>query len=303
MATKNPDMRDSTFSLELPEHFSFAQCLGYLNRSSDECLYQTADEKVYKLLKLEGKPSILEISGGDGLQVCFADRVPDAESRESAFRYIREWFDLETDLAPFYRLARENALLAPVAIRFKGLRLIGVPDLFEALSWAILGQQITLRFAYTLKKRVVETFGEAVEHDGRVLHAFPEPQRIAALDPQELQTLQLSRTKAAALIEVARLIDEGSLSKQRLLRSGDFRSAFQELVSIRGIGPWTAHYVLMRCLRDRSAFPVDDVGLQNAVKQQLAMERKPTPVELRRLFDGMQGWEAYASFYLWKSIY
>jgi DNA-3-methyladenine glycosylase II len=75
------------------------------------------------------------------------------------------------------------------------------------------------------------------------------------------------------------------------------------LVRVRGIGPWTAHYVRMRCLRDPRAFPIGDAGLHNAVKARLGLERKPTPQELQALFANWAGWEAYATFYLWHSLY
>lgn len=67
-------------------------------------------------------------------------------------------------------------------------------------------------------------------------------------------------------LQRAQIIVEGKLNKELLLESGDVRETEKKLVAIRGIGPWTANYVLMRCLRFPSAFPLADVGLQNAIK-------------------------------------
>ncbi|WP_036725786.1 DNA-3-methyladenine glycosylase, partial [Paenibacillus forsythiae] len=75
------------------------------------------------------------------------------------------------------------------------------------------------------------------------------------------------------------------------------------LTAVRGIGPWTAQYVRMRCLRDASSFPIGDVGLHNAVKSALGLDRKPTLPELGELFAGWRGWEAYATFFLWRVLY
>jgi DNA-3-methyladenine glycosylase II len=59
----------------------------------------------------------------------------------------------------------------------------------------------------------------------------------------------------------------------------------------------------MFCLRFPDAFPIDDVGLHNAVKMAAGLDRKPTKAELRQLAEGWKGWEAYATFYLWRLLY
>ena len=81
--------------------------------------------------------------------------------------YIIEWFDLDNDLTPFYEMANTDPLLKIPAQKFYGLRVIGIPDLFEALCWGVLGQQINLAFAYSLKRQFVESFGDSIEWNGK----------------------------------------------------------------------------------------------------------------------------------------
>ena len=85
--------------------------------------------------------------------------------------------------------------------------------------------------------------------------------------------------------------------------TGDFKEAEKMLVKIRGIGPWTANYVLMRCLRFPNAFPIADVGLHNAIKHLTGTEEKPTIEEIWKLAAPWTGWESYATFYLWRFLY
>ena len=73
------------------------------------------------------------------------------------------------------------------------------------------------------------------------------------------------------------------------------------LVRIRGIGPWTANYVLMRCLRFPTAFPIDDVGLHNVIKLLTGSETKPT--KIKEYATTWTNWESYATFYLWRTLY
>ncbi|MCV5433224.1 DNA-3-methyladenine glycosidase II, partial [Escherichia coli] len=93
--------------------------------------------------------------------------------RDAVANYVTEWFDLTTDLAPFYTLAKHDVLLQRPIEQYYGLRTLGIPDLFEALSWGIIGQQINLTYAYTLKRRLVEQFGSYVEWDDRKHWIFP----------------------------------------------------------------------------------------------------------------------------------
>jgi DNA-3-methyladenine glycosylase II len=96
---------------------------------------------------------------------------------------------------------------------------------------------------------------------------------------------------------------EEKLTKEKLLNLSNHKDAEKMLVKIRGIGPWTANYVLMRCLRYPSAFPIDDVGLHNAIKHRLGKELKPTKEEIIKLAVNWTNWESYATFYLWRYLY
>lgn len=293
-----------TIRIPVPAEFDFSVNLDYLSRSPDESLYRIRDGRLYKTIPVGSSAVFFEVGAEPGfLLVRPLDDEPwsDETEREVA-AYTREWFDLDNDLSPFYELASRDPILHGVVPRLHGLRNMGIPDLFEALCWGIIGQQINLAFAYTLKRRFVETFGRQVRRGDVDCWLFPEPRDIAGLDVGDITALKMTTKKAEYLIGVARLIADGELGRERLLE-GDIRSAEKKLVSIRGIGPWTANYVLMRCLRYPSAFPIDDVGLHNAIKAVLQEEQKPTVARIKELAVGWQGWEAYATFYLWRVLY
>lgn len=182
--------------------------------------------------------------------------------------------------------------------------------MFEALCWAILGQQINIAFAYTLKQRFVENFGEPFTFDGGTYWLFPTPEVVAELNPADLLRLQLNRQsdtdplrgKADYIIGLARLLRDGALSKSSLLKLPTLDAARAALLQIRGVGPWTASYVLMRCLGFRSAFPFEDIGLHNALQRQLKMERKPTLEEIREMAKNWGEWQAYVAIFLYRTL-
>lgn len=200
----------------------------------------------------------------------------------------------------FLQLAEQDPILKPLVPAFKGMRIVGIPDLFEALTWAIIGQQINLTFAYKVKRRFIEKYGEYITYEGKRYWVFPRAEKVADLDPLKLRELQFSIRKAEYIIDIAKMIRDRILSKAKL-RHLDPVSLKQELMAIRGVGNWSAEYVRMKCFRQPDAFPVADVGLHNALKVQLGWDRKPAVEEIRELANNWNGWEAYAVFYLWMS--
>lgn len=293
------------FTIPTPPEFSFAECLRFLNRSPRECLHYAGDGELFKPLKFDDAAVLVRVSqnGAGELAIDFPKGDAGETFRAAAANYIRAWLDLERDLKPFYAIANNDSLLGNLARQYFGLRLVGIPDLFEALGWAVIGQQINLQFAYTLKKRLVEAFGETIAYRRREYWLFPAPAAVAGLRPEELTGMQFSRRKAEYLIGIAGLLASGELSREKILHESEgVEEMRRRLQNIRGVGAWTADYVLMKCFRIPSAFPIGDAGLHNALKTQLGLSRKPSLAEIKALARGWKGWEAYATFYLWRSL-
>ncbi|CAM3987204.1 DNA-3-methyladenine glycosylase [Paenibacillus alkaliterrae] len=296
-----------TLKLFVPQPFSFAENMKYLSNAPNECLFHIKEQRLYRAIPIEGETLVIEISSDHDHSITvrfMGDTAPSCERvRSAVVRYVRDWFDLDTDLLPFYKLAKSDPLLHRAADSFHGLRVIGIPDLFEAICWGIIGQQINLTYAYTLKRRFVERFGRHVSCEGESYWLFPSAQEIAVLAVEDLAELRMTVKKCEYLIGTAKLIAEGRMSKELLTAAGDLKTAEKLLVNLRGIGPWTANYVLMRCLRMPSAFPIDDVGLHNAIKYVMGTEKKPSKEEILKLSKAWTGWESYATFYLWRFLY
>ncbi|WP_040208842.1 DNA-3-methyladenine glycosylase family protein [Neobacillus jeddahensis] len=287
-----------------PREFNFQECIVFLSRSEQEVLHQIIDGTLYKAIPVEDAFILFKITGSRHvLRIDFPIEPPAPEIRSQVAFYIWGWFDLDTNLRHFYELASTDPILRSVVENYAGLRIIGVPDIFEALTWAIIGQQINLTFAYTLKKRFVEQFGECLTFEGSTFWVYPSYNKIAEIKVDELRELQFSVRKAEYVIGVAQAMSKGELTKEGFLQQGDYLQIKKSLMAIRGIGAWSADYVLMKCLHETAAFPIADVGLHNALKFQLGIERKPTLAEIAELAKNWEGWQAYATFYLWRSLY
>jgi DNA-3-methyladenine glycosylase II len=293
--------------IDLPEDFDIKVNLGYLARNKNECMFEVENEIISRVIVVGAIRTLVQIRVNEFNQMIVqflnGSRPQNQSERAAVVLYIREWFDLDLDLTPFYEMASADPLLNGPVQEFYGLRVIGIPDLFEALCWGILGQQINLAFAYTLKRQFVEKFGESIEWNGKKYWLFPTFDQIAQLTPEDLADIKMTLKKSEYIIGAAKLMASGELTKEKLVRLDSHKEAEKRLVKIRGIGPWTANYVLMRCLRYTSAYPIDDVGLHNAIKHLTGAAKKPAKEELINLSLRWENWQAYATFYLWRVLY
>lgn len=290
------------FSIPVPLEFSYDRSIEFLLRSPKEILHSVEEGKVYKAISLPSCVALIEISF-DNLHLTI--RILNAELKFKdqilVEEYVSQWFDLYTDLKPFYAMANNDKLLGPLVEQFYGYRIIGQPDLFESLVWAVIGQQINLAFAYTLKQRFVESFGYREIAQNKTFYLFPKPEEVAKLNDADLLPLQFSKQKSKYVVEIAKAFVNQEVSKESIAKL-PFEEAKQKLMYIKGVGNWTANYALMKTFRYPNAFPLEDAGVHNAIKNLKRMKEKPTLDQVRRIFKKYKGWEAYATLYLWKSL-
>lgn len=292
-----------TFHIPVPAEFSFEHCITFLQRSPRELLHRVAGSSVRKLIRIENQNILFELgySGESTLSVSVLNTTLQTHQKQHLVTFITEWFDLETDLKPFYAMAAKDKLLKDLSEKYFGYRIIGQPDLFESLVWAVLGQQINVQFAYTLKQRFVEQFGTKVMFDNEYYYLFPTPEVVSTLSDEQLLPLQFSRQKSRYTVLIADAFAKGTISKD-ILRGLSLPDAKEKLIAIKGVGNWTANYALMKTFRYPDAFPLEDAGIHNAIKNLKKMKVKPTLEEVKKVFKKYKGWEAYATLYLWKSL-
>lgn len=287
--------------LSTPTAFNFEQILRFLSRNEKESLHTIRNQEVFKVISFENSLVLFSISFDSCLQILIHSKNQSQKVIDFVKNYVSDWFDLDTNLQLFYETTLTDEVLASLCQKFYGLRMIGMPDLFESLVWSIIGQQINLNFAYTLKERLVHNFGQKIIFDNESFYALPTPERLATLNIEDLQPLQFSRSKAQYILNVSREFAEGNLL-QETLKKLPFEEVKEKLVKIKGVGNWTANYSMMKSLKNYDAFPVEDVGLHNAVKTQYGLMAKPTINELNQMAEKWKGWRGYATFYFWHSL-
>lgn len=284
-----------------PPIFSFQECLWFLNRNYDDCLYEITEDSAIKLIQIDEVITLFEVKEEDNYLVINILNGT-SPNEEKLIAYVEEWFDTKSNLAPFYKLLKKEKDLAYMVEEYYGLRLIGIPDLFESLCWSIIGQQINLAFAYKTKRALVEKYSHKERYKGKDYYLFPAPETLAELTPSVLREIQFSRQKSEYIIGIAKLFAEHKISKKEILALKTEDKIAKELIKIRGVGVWTANYAMMKCLKCPNAVTYGDVGLYNALHAIKGFPKRPSRELLDDFFAPFDGYKAYLNLYLWRSL-
>ena len=173
---------------------------------------------------------------------------------------------LHQDLQPFYSSAATDPVMTHLTETFHGMHQSGALSVFETIAQAILGQQLSASVARVIRGLMIETYGPSLTVEGFTHYAFPRPQAIAEASVEELRALKLSWRKAEYLQGVARAETETAGGLDRVSRLED-AEVVKEITALRGVGAWTAQWVLSRALGRPDAFPLGDLALRRIVSQ------------------------------------
>jgi DNA-3-methyladenine glycosylase II len=167
----------------------------------------------------------------------------------------------------------------------------GKTEHFAALTYSIIAQQISERFAQTI---IFKLFHLLKTNK-------PSPTLLVKVTPGELKALGLSWAKVSYLLDLATKISEGSLDFKKLLKLSD-EAIMNELTKVKGIGPWTATQFLFWHLERQNVLPIKDPGIKMAVKALYHLENLPTEKELTAIAEKWQPYRAVACKYILKSV-
>ncbi len=297
-------MPTDTIRIPHPNHFDFAQCMFYLDRGYDECLYQLENNSIIRAIHLGDRSALIRVENHASyldITILQGHEIPRIHERVRA--YVENWFDLPRDLTAFYRLLYQNPITYFLREKYRGLRLIGIPDLFEALCWCIIGQQINLTFAYKLKRRLVERYGEVIWHQQHPYYLFPTADKLRNANRLVLREMQFSRQKITYLLGIAENMASKTLLTHHLRHLPSMEERQKLLLNQKGIGIWTANYVTMKTFRDANSIPYGDAGLNKALRRLKVIDHGGEVDKIKRFFQPFDGWRSYLTFYLWRSLY
>jgi DNA-3-methyladenine glycosylase II len=279
----------------------------YLRTSPSAVAETISVDGVYRrALTLDGRDLLLHLRSHGTVQaprliLDIEGEHVDGACAERAAQLVRRVFSLDQDPAPFLAAVSGDPVMHSLVERYPGLRPALIADPYEALIWAIIGQQINIAFARRLKAALVEIVGRTLRVGDRTYPLLPTPLDVANLDPKTLRANQFSRQKINYLIDVSRAVVTGELDFA-VLRDLPYEEAITVLMHFKGVGRWTAEYVLMRGLGASDSIPAADVGLRSIIGHAYDLGRAATEVEVRTFAARWAPWRGWASFYWWMAL-
>jgi len=283
-------MYEETFTIPVTPPFRLDFTVWALRRRQKNLIDQWDNGQYRRVLVVHGETVQISVEqSGEVELVVFAKSKSTLSGKQKELtQQVQKILGVERDLEAFYRLADKNTHIQSLAYRFRGVKPPRFPNVFEALINAVACQQVSLDVGIILLNRLSETFGK--EFEGQ--YAFPQPEDFYQTTEEEIQKLGFSHQKAKTILLLAQQVREKSIIVDDLETLPN-SEIMNRLVSIHGIGRWSAEYVLLRGLGRIDTFPGDDVGAQRNVMNLIHLDHMPRYAEIQKV---TKTWEPYAGF-------
>ena len=289
------------FVLALPEHYRLHDVLAFHSRDSESVAEEVGAERLRKGVLLDGVPVVLDIALAPTSASCAVQadgklsKAAQAQVREAALSIL----GLRIDPEPFSAFAARDKIFGPLTRAQPGLRIVQSATVFEALTWAIIGQQINLSFAIALRRTFILQAGR--RHSGG-LWCYPAAANVARLEIEDLTSRKFSRAKAETLLRLARLVADGELDLD-VSPSNSIERISAALLAVKGIGPWTVNYGLLRGYGYADCSLHGDVAIRAALQALLGEDAKPDMARTEKILAEYSPHRTMAAAHLWASLH
>ena len=262
---KSAKQHSFLFTLDLPKNYRAHEILSFHARDPEQLAERITETTILKAIIVNHRPALIDIALRQHEARCTLQTDDPDTTDAVAQQIIKGILGLTIAVEPFERKMKLDPFLGALVHRQQGLRIPQAATPFEALTWAIIGQQINLRFAIQLRHTFIKLAG--VRHPSG-LYCYPDAALVCRLKIERLTANKFSRAKAETLMRVANLVLSGALPLDAWRQSDADVDVMQNaLLNVKGIGPWTAHYTLMR------GFGVADCSLHGDVAVRKALTK------------------------------
>jgi DNA-3-methyladenine glycosylase II len=218
--------------------------------------------------------------------------------REHTITLISTIFNLDFDLTLFYEGVKNDETMATLTQMLPGLKNPTTPTVFEALADSIIEQQISLKAAHHIERKIIKTFGSAITLGNQGYYAFPTPDQLNSAPMDKVRECGVSYRKAEYIKGISEQIVEGTLDLEGFRGYENTDQIIGELCGIRGIGKWTAELTAIRGLNRLELFPADDIGVRRVIAHYYCNDKKISGDAAREIAERWGKWKGLASFYL-----
>jgi DNA-3-methyladenine glycosylase II len=285
-------------SIPLPRSFRADDILAFHRRDAQEIAETVGDAALRKGMVWHGAPACLSIrfQSGQAVARLEVDGGIEPGSRPLFEAMVRRMLGLAQTVDEFERRYRCHRLLGTLIARHPGLRVPLAATPFEALSWAVTGQQISVGAAVSLRRKLIVAAG--VCHSSG-LRCYPEAHQVLALGEAALRQAGFSSAKTSTLLTVAQRVADDRLPLDAWSRTLPISDIQEGLLAVRGIGPWTVDYALLRGFGWLDGSLHGDAAVRRGLQALLGCSQKVGEKQAREWLAEFSPWRALVAAHLW----
>lgn len=220
------------------------------------------------------------------------------EDKEYVIEMVSKMFNLDFNLKSFYMTVENDEIMSKLIKSLYGLKTPTTQSVIESLVDSIIEQQISLKAAHSIERRMINKIGSSLNIDGHIYYAYPTPNQLNNASSDELRECGLSYRKAEYIKDISKLIISGKLDLEKFKEYKNIDEIIDELCKIRGIGKWTAELTVIRGLGGLDSFPADDIGIRRVISHYYCNDKKISAEEARKIASKWGKWKGLAAFYL-----
>jgi DNA-3-methyladenine glycosylase II len=286
-----------TFTLVPRGPFSLAASIQFLEGFTPAAYNGSADSVLELAFPVEGSWQTAGVRVRQAAGHVTAEIVSPGEPGPDLVAAVRSQVErilsLDVDGSGFLAVGERDPVAGEIQRRYPGLRPVGFWSPYEAAAWTIIGHRIRITQAAVIKARMAEQLGEPVSFGGRVVHAFPAPQRLAGLDTFP----GLAGRKPEWLRALAQAALDGQLDTARL-RAMPHEDAMADLKKLPGIGDFSAGLTLLRGAGDPDAVPSQEPRLARAMALAYGLPGPATPEQIREISENWRPYRTWVTLLL-----
>ncbi|MEL0167998.1 MAG: AlkA N-terminal domain-containing protein [Pseudomonadaceae bacterium] len=284
-------------TMALPADFRHADVLRFYARDREQVSERTADQRIEKALHWQGQPALLQIdfSEPDHVLVELSATAPDPRV---LLHYLRNLLGLNQDIDGLRVTHGKHPEIARMLALTPGLRMPQSASPFEAACWAVIGQMISVEAAISVRRRLIRTLGTPLDN-GMICH--PQPAQLLNAPHDALRSCGLSASKAATLLRLAAAVESNELPLDTWASSSPAPAASiaEGLAQIKGIGPWTQGYILLRGYGVLDGSMHGDVVVRKRLGALLNLPEAPDQKVTEQWLAQFGDWKALVAAHLW----
>lgn len=291
-----------TFTLPLPNGYQLREVFSFHGRDQLAVAERISKRGLRKGVVLGGIPTVIDIQFNQ--KKSMADCTIDADGdltpalKQHAHHMCRNILGLHLNADDFRSFVAKDAMFSTLTESLIGIRVIQSASVFEALTWAIMGQQINVSFAVSLRRTFIQQ-ADRVHSSG--LLCYPSPEDVAKIEIGVLTDRQFSKSKAETLLRLASAIADGQLDIVES-ETNSIQLITKALLDIKGIGPWTVNYGLLRGYAYADCSLHGDVAIRKAIHRLIGGDARPNIQEAEEFLQQFSPHRTMAAAHLWASL-